>query len=142
MDIKNNLTPVHVHVCTTGLICGETPFNHNVHNERVIGGHDAERNVWKWQVKPICTTYRFNIELPSSSYWMICRITVHLCVSVFSQVSLQHDAYNDGYFYHICGGTLISQFHIMTAAHCILRLGLSLIPIGINIHLLFVLVNM
>lgn len=63
-------------------------------------------------------------------------------VYVFSQVSLQQDSYNDGYYYHICGGTIIDGFHVMTAAHCILRLGLSLVLIAINIHLLFVLVNM
>ncbi|XP_041817860.1 chymotrypsin-like elastase family member 2A [Chelmon rostratus] len=69
-----------------GLICAETPINHNVQNQRVIGGHDAAPNTWKWQV------------------------------------SLQHDSYNDGYFYHICGGTIIDGFHIMTAAHCILSM--------------------
>uniref|UniRef100_A0A665UD80 Peptidase S1 domain-containing protein n=1 Tax=Echeneis naucrates TaxID=173247 RepID=A0A665UD80_ECHNA len=26
------------------------PFNHNVHNQRVIGGYDAPPNKWKWQV--------------------------------------------------------------------------------------------
>ncbi|XP_054863187.1 elastase-1-like [Amphiprion ocellaris] len=33
-----------------GLLCAEEPFDHNVHNERVIGGHDAKPNTWKWQV--------------------------------------------------------------------------------------------
>ncbi|XP_075994230.1 elastase-1-like [Genypterus blacodes] len=66
-----------------GVICAEAPFNHNVHNQRVIGGHDAEPNTWKWQV------------------------------------SFQKNAYNDGYFYHICGGTIIDAFYVMTAAHCI-----------------------
>lgn len=61
-------------------------------------------------------------------------ISVYL-VSVFSQASLQYDSYNDGYFYHICGGTIIDAFHIMTAAHCILRLGHSLVLTGISIHL-------
>lgn len=44
---------------------------------------------------------------------------------VFSQVSLQMDSYNDGSFYHICGGTIIDPFNVMTAAHCILRFVLS-----------------
>ncbi|AWP20594.1 putative elastase-1-like isoform 3 [Scophthalmus maximus] len=67
-----------------GLICAEEPFNHNVHNQRVIGGNDAKPNTWKWQA------------------------------------SLQYDSYNDGSYYHICGGTIIDSFFIMTAAHCIL----------------------
>ncbi|XP_072307000.1 chymotrypsin-like elastase family member 1 isoform X2 [Eucyclogobius newberryi] len=67
-----------------GLVHAETPFNHRVHNDRVIGGHDAKPNDWKWQV------------------------------------SLQMDSHNDGSFYHICGGSLIDSFHVMTAAHCIL----------------------
>ncbi|KAM4534089.1 chymotrypsin-like elastase family member 2A [Odontesthes bonariensis] len=69
-----------------GLICAEEPFNHNVHNERVIGGSDARPNTWRWQV------------------------------------SLQYDSYSDGYYYHICGGSIISSSYIMTAAHCILSM--------------------
>lgn len=72
-----------------GLICAETPFNHKVHNERVIGGNDARPNTWKWQA------------------------------------SLQYDSYNDGSYYHMCGGTIISSFYIMTAAHCILSMDAS-----------------
>ncbi|KAK7881811.1 hypothetical protein WMY93_030220 [Mugilogobius chulae] len=67
-----------------GLVSAGTGLNHRVHNDRVIGGHDARPNVWKWQV------------------------------------SLQLDSYNDGSFYHICGGSLVDPYHIMTAAHCIL----------------------
>uniref|UniRef100_A0A3Q0SXU9 Peptidase S1 domain-containing protein n=1 Tax=Amphilophus citrinellus TaxID=61819 RepID=A0A3Q0SXU9_AMPCI len=37
------------------------------------------------------------------------------------QVSLQYDSYNDGSFYHICGGSIVHSSYIMTAAHCILR---------------------
>ncbi|XP_010783843.1 LOW QUALITY PROTEIN: chymotrypsin-like elastase family member 2B, partial [Notothenia coriiceps] len=72
-----------------GLICAETPFNHKVHNERVIGGNDAKPNTWRWQA------------------------------------SLQYDSYNDGSYYHICGGTIIGSFYIMTAAHCILSMDAS-----------------
>ncbi|CAL1597041.1 unnamed protein product [Knipowitschia caucasica] len=36
------------------------------------------------------------------------------------QVSLQLDSYNDGSFYHICGGTIIDAYYVVTAAHCIL----------------------
>lgn len=38
-------------------------------------------------------------------------------------MSFQQDAYNEGYYHHICGGTIISGFHVMTAAHCILGFG-------------------
>ncbi|KAM9332635.1 chymotrypsin-like elastase family member 2A [Pholidichthys leucotaenia] len=69
-----------------GLTSADGPFNHRVHNERVIGGSNAKPNTWKWQV------------------------------------SLQYDSYNEGYFYHLCGGSIIDGFHIMTAAHCILSL--------------------
>lgn len=37
------------------------------------------------------------------------------------QVSLQLDSYGEGYFSHICGGSILNSYHIMTAAHCILR---------------------
>ncbi|XP_028288907.1 chymotrypsin-like elastase family member 2A [Parambassis ranga] len=69
-----------------GLIGAEEPFNHKVHNDRVIGGSNAQPNTWKWQV------------------------------------SLQYDSYNDGKFSHVCGGSIISSYHIMTAAHCILSM--------------------
>ncbi|KAM6900553.1 chymotrypsin-like elastase family member 1 [Xenentodon cancila] len=67
-----------------GLLWAEQPLNQNVLNDRVIGGTNAQRNLWKWQV------------------------------------SLQFDSYDDGHHAHICGGTVIDSFYIMTAAHCIL----------------------
>uniref|UniRef100_A0A669CW68 Elastase-1 n=1 Tax=Oreochromis niloticus TaxID=8128 RepID=A0A669CW68_ORENI len=36
------------------------------------------------------------------------------------QVSLQYDQFYDGSFYHLCGGSVVDSFHVMTAAHCIL----------------------
>lgn len=84
-----------------GLICAETPFNHDVHNQRVIGGYDAVPNQWKWQV------------------------------------SLQFDSYNDGFFYHICGGTIIDSFHILTAAHCILSMDAHLYRTVVGEHNLY-----
>ncbi|TKS87697.1 Chymotrypsin-like elastase family member 1 [Collichthys lucidus] len=41
------------------------------------------------------------------------------------QISLQQDAYNDGSYYHLCGGTIIGPYSIMTAAHCILSMDAS-----------------
>uniref|UniRef100_A0A3P9CUV7 Elastase-1 n=1 Tax=Maylandia zebra TaxID=106582 RepID=A0A3P9CUV7_9CICH len=32
----------------------------------------------------------------------------------------QYDQFYDGSFYHMCGGSVVDSFHIMTAAHCIL----------------------
>ncbi|XP_071778529.1 chymotrypsin-like elastase family member 2A [Centroberyx gerrardi] len=84
-----------------GLICAEAPFNPNVQNERVVGGHEAQPNTWKWQV------------------------------------SLQQNAYDDGYFYHLCGGTIIDGFHIMTAAHCILSMDASLYRVVLGEHNLY-----
>ncbi|KAF3703637.1 Chymotrypsin-like elastase family member 2A [Channa argus] len=68
------------------LIGAEAPPNHYVRNPRVIGGHNAQPNTWRWQV------------------------------------SLQYDSYNDGSYYHMCGGTIIDSSFIMTAAHCILSM--------------------
>ncbi|XP_073525130.1 chymotrypsin-like elastase family member 1 [Phyllobates terribilis] len=49
--------------------------------ERVVGGTNAVKNAWPWQV------------------------------------SLQY--LSGGYWYHTCGGTLISANRVMTAAHCV-----------------------
>ncbi|XP_039983482.1 chymotrypsin-like elastase family member 1 [Xiphias gladius] len=84
-----------------GLICAEAPFNHNVHNQRVIGGHDAKPNTWKWQV------------------------------------SLQFDSYNDGSYYHMCGGTIVDSFFVMTAAHCILSMDASLYRVVVGDYNLY-----
>ncbi|KAM3860198.1 chymotrypsin-like elastase family member 1 [Diretmus argenteus] len=81
-----------------GLICAAVPFDPNVHNERVIGGYDAERNRWK------------------------------------SQVSLQHNTYDDGLHYHICGGTLVDSYHVVTAAHCIISAEANLYRVVMGEH--------
>ncbi|CAN9506320.1 unnamed protein product [Ophioblennius macclurei] len=41
------------------------------------------------------------------------------------QVSLQYDSYNENDFYHICGGSIVDSWFIMTAAHCILSMDAS-----------------
>ncbi|KAJ0022891.1 hypothetical protein NQD34_015025, partial [Periophthalmus magnuspinnatus] len=50
------------------------------------------------------------------------------------QVSLQLDSYNDGSFYHICGGTIVDSFYIMTAAHCILRNDIAILRLADPIY--------
>uniref|UniRef100_A0A673CK53 Peptidase S1 domain-containing protein n=1 Tax=Sphaeramia orbicularis TaxID=375764 RepID=A0A673CK53_9TELE len=57
--------------------------------------------------------------------------------SAFSQVSLQFDSYSDGLFYHICGGTIIDSFHILTAAHCILSMDAHLYRAVVGEHNLY-----
>ncbi|KAM4796049.1 chymotrypsin-like elastase family member 1 [Rhinophrynus dorsalis] len=52
-------------------------------NGRVVGGTDASKNAWPWQV------------------------------------SLQYQS--GGYWYHTCGGSLIRENWVMTAAHCVDR---------------------
>lgn len=103
-----------------GLIGAKPSPTYNVDNERVVGGQNAEPNKWKWQASNCfpCSARNIlkKIELTSSGiFWVIFPL----------QISLQLGSY--GYFAHICGGTIIDGFHIMTAAHCILRLVLSVV---------------
>ncbi|KAM9713300.1 chymotrypsin-like elastase family member 2A [Menidia menidia] len=53
------------------------------------------------------------------------------------QVSLQFDSYSDGYFYHICGGSIVDSFYIMTAAHCILSMDSRLYRVAVGEYNLY-----
>ncbi|XP_041670627.1 chymotrypsin-like elastase family member 2A [Cheilinus undulatus] len=53
-----------------GLIWAETPFNHRVNNERIIGGSNAIPYTWKWQVS-------LQYDAPNDgSYYHICGGTI------------------------------------------------------------------
>lgn len=49
--LEQLVLPAYIVMCTKGLT-GAAAFHHYVHNQRVIGGHDAAPNTWRWQVKP------------------------------------------------------------------------------------------
>ncbi|MEQ2266287.1 hypothetical protein XENORESO_014155 [Xenotaenia resolanae] len=53
------------------------------------------------------------------------------------QVSLQLDSYNEGFFSHICGGSVVDSFHIMTAAHCIISSDVSQYRVVVGEYNLF-----
>ncbi|MEQ2298125.1 hypothetical protein AMECASPLE_002003 [Ameca splendens] len=52
-------------------------------------------------------------------------------------VSLQLDSYNEGFFSHICGGSVVDSFHIMTADHCILSSDVSQYRVVVGEYNLF-----
>ncbi|KAM4605929.1 chymotrypsin-like elastase family member 2A [Polymixia lowei] len=56
---------------------------------------------------------------------------------MYQSASLQHNSHDDGYFYHICGGTIIDTFYIMTAAHCIISMEASLFRVVVGEHDLY-----
>lgn len=137
-NIKTLLPCSYILVFNQGLICGKPPPINEVDNSRVIGGQNAASRTWKWQVdnesisQIITNNYPFRVffclnhidSIFIKEIYYICRKHELLPPVVLFQpfqVSLQMDSYNEGYFSHICGGSILNSYHIMTAAHCILR---------------------
>ena len=75
-----------------GLICAKAFFNYGVQNDRVIGGHDAPPNTWKWQVKPEL----FELLLQYSGFCIIkMRLSefgdfIQLCKRCISVINIYH----------------------------------------------------
>uniref|UniRef100_H2V858 Elastase-1-like n=1 Tax=Takifugu rubripes TaxID=31033 RepID=H2V858_TAKRU len=120
-----------VYLCLhEGLIVAKSSPTYNGDNGTVVGGQNAEPNKWKWQCP--------------NMIWLVAFLS---CIGLIGakpsppyngdngrvvggqnaepnkwkwQISLQLGSYEDGYFSHICGGSIIDPFYIMTAAHCII----------------------
>lgn len=103
----------HVLVFPTALICAKPPPIHEVDNGKVVGGQNAASKTWKWQVIISRSNYWFYFQ--NQELWPPVGLFPHV------QISLQLDSYGEGFFGHICGGSIFNAYHIMTAAHCILR---------------------